>query len=41
MKSISVIDLKEKFDKKEKFDLLDVREVNEISCAKIDPPQKK
>ena len=37
MKSISVIDLKEKFDKKEKFDLLDVREANEISCAKIDP----
>lgn len=37
MKSISVVDLKEKFDKKEKFDLLDVREANEISCAKIDP----
>ena len=37
MKSITVIELKEKFDKKEKFDLLDVREDNEISYAKIDP----
>lgn len=37
MKSITVIELKEKFDKEEKFDLLDVREENEITYAKIDP----
>ena len=37
MKSITVTELKEKFDKEEKFDLLDVREENEITYAKIDP----
>ena len=37
MKSITVTELKEKFESKESFTLLDVREENEISYAKIDP----
>ena len=37
MKSTTVTELKEKFDKKESFDLLDVREDNELLYAKIDP----
>ena len=37
MKSTTVTELKEKFDKKESFDLLDVREENELLYAKIDP----
>ena len=37
MKSITAVELKEKFDKKEPFILLDVREINEILHAKIDP----
>jgi rhodanese-related sulfurtransferase len=37
MKSITAVELKEKFDKKETFVLLDVRENNEIVHAKIDP----
>jgi len=37
MKSIRTAELKEKFDKKDKFILLDFREENEISYAKIDP----
>jgi len=37
MKSTTVTKLKEKFDKKESFDLLDVREEKELLYAKIDP----
>jgi len=37
MKTITVTELKQKMDKKEKFTLLDVREIHEVTYASVNP----